>query len=47
MDEEMSGRQLAEVLKYLASRVQDGLDNGQEILTQLKKVAEKLEERRA
>lgn len=47
MDEDMSGRQLAEVLRYLANRVQDGLDNGQEIISQLKIVAEKLEEKRA
>lgn len=47
MDEEISGRQLAEVLKYLANRVQDGLDSGQEVLTQLKVIAEKLEDKRA
>lgn len=45
MHEEMSGRQLAEVLRFLAGRVQDGLDEGQDIIEQLRVVAEKLEER--
>lgn len=47
MDQEMSGRQLAEVLRFLAQRVQEGLDSGQDIIGQLKIVADKLEEKDA
>lgn len=42
----MSGKQLAEVLKFLALRVQEGLDEGQDIVGQLKYVAEQLERKR-
>lgn len=42
----MSGKQLAEVLKFLAQRVQEGLDEGQDIVGQLKQVAEQLERKR-
>lgn len=45
LTEDMSGKQLAEVLKYLANRVQNGLDEGADIIDQLKMVARKLEER--
>lgn len=44
MSEEMSGRQLAEILKFLALRIQNGLDEGQDIIDQLRVVASKLEE---
>ena len=44
MHEEMSGKQLAEVLKFLAGRVQKGLDEGRDIIEQLRVVAEQLEE---
>lgn len=43
MTDDMSGKQLAEVLRFLAQRVQDGLDEGQDIIEQLKIVAAKLE----
>lgn len=44
MHDEMSGQQLAEVLRFLAGRVQHGLDEGRDIIEQLRVVAEKLEE---
>lgn len=46
-DDDLTGRDLAEVLKFLAKRVQDGLDDGQDIVAKLKVVAAKLEEKRA
>lgn len=46
VDEELTGRDLAEVLKFLAGRVQEGLDEGQDIVAQLRTVATKLEEKR-
>lgn len=47
MSEDMSGKQLAEVLKTLAVRVQSGLDDGADIIEQLKMVAQKLEDKNA
>ena len=44
MTEDMSGRHVAEVLKYLAGRVQNGLDESAEVVDQLKLIADKLEE---
>jgi hypothetical protein len=45
-DDELSGRQLAEILKHLASRVQDNLDSGNDIVAELKQLASKVEENR-
>lgn len=44
LTDEMSGIQLAEVLKFLAERVQTGLDEGSSIIDQLKLIAQRLEE---
>ena len=45
-DEELTGRDLAEVLKFLAGRLQETLDDGQDLVSQLKVVVEKAEEKR-
>lgn len=46
MNDEMSGRQLAEVLRYLAKRVQDTLDDTEDVRDQLQVLATKLERKR-
>lgn len=46
MSDEMSGKQLAEVLRYLAGKVQETLDDTEEVRDQLQVLAAKLEEKR-
>jgi hypothetical protein len=46
MSEDMSGKQLAEVLRFLATKVQETLDSTEGVRDQLQVLAEKLEEKR-
>lgn len=46
MSAEMSGRQLAEALRFLANRVQETLDDTEDVRDQLQALATKLEEKR-
>lgn len=43
MSEDMSGKQIAEVLKFLTQRVQDILDEGQDVVKELRVVVTDLE----
>lgn len=45
MTDEMSGRQLAEVLRFLTRRVQDILDEGQDVVKELRTVVTNLEDK--
>lgn len=45
--DDLSGKQLAEVLKFLAEQVQGKLDSAEEIIDQLKDIATTLEEKHA
>jgi hypothetical protein len=46
MNGEMSGKQLAEVLRFLANKVQETLDDTEEVRDQLQVLAAKLEEKK-
>lgn len=46
MNEEMSGKQLAEALRFLAKKVQDTLDDTEDVRDQLQVLATKLEQKR-
>lgn len=46
MNEEMSGRQLAEALRFLAKKVQDTLDDTEDVRDQLQVLAARLEEKK-
>ena len=45
LDEEMSGKQLAEILTFLAGQVQEGVDQGTDVVSQLRHIVEVLEEK--
>lgn len=46
MNDEMSGKQLAEVLRFLAGKVQETLDDTEDVRDQLQALAIKLEEKK-